>query len=136
MNIGIRWERSGIRSCSSLSLCKAVASSRYKIVESDSKKCLQVADLDTYLLHALQKHGVKLGKGHSFPERAHTKIEKKLKDIERQSLMGISCAITQSWLIEDAATQVEDLEATLKVALSKEDFANLLKTELLGTRYL
>jgi hypothetical protein len=44
--------------------------------------------------------------------------------------MGISSTISQSWLIEHAATQVKNLEATLQVALFKEDFANLLKTAI------
>jgi hypothetical protein len=99
---------------------------RYRVTETHYKKYLQRAKLDTHLVHELQRCGIKMAKKPRLPDKVLAPIEAKLKSIEMQGQLGISCAVSQSWLIEHASTQILKLQGILKDCLSEKDYDGLI----------
>ena len=100
---------------------------RYKLTEQAYDKYLKNAKVsDEYLVQELEKCGLKIQvKNPKLPNRDLVPVERKLASIEIQSQLGMSCAVTQSWLLQFITSQVEKLNMSLQSFLSPDDYAEL-----------
>ena len=103
---------------------KKATKDRYKVIPTDYDKYLKFADLnDDYLMVGLEKNDVKTHvKKPKLKDKKLTAIENKAKHIEVQAQIGMACAVTQSWLTQYMAEQIEKIESVLEASLEPKDF--------------
>lgn len=111
----------------SISVYKKATKDRYKLVESFHDKYLKTARVqDEYLVQELERTGVKVqAKYPKLPTKEMASIETKVAQIETQSLLGISCAISQSWMLQYMTSQIEKLDRIMHNGLQADDYASI-----------
>ena len=100
---------------------------RYKMVDQDFDKYLTASRVkDEYLVQELEKSGIKvLVKHPKIPSKPLQSVDAKVGKIENQSLLGIACSVSQSWMLQYITTQVQKLEKILTQGMQPENFKAL-----------
>ena len=108
-------------------LYRKATKDRYKLTESAYEKYLRNAKVsDEYLIQELEKTGLKVQvRNPKLPNKDLAPIERKLSNIEIQAQLGMSCAVTQSWLMQYITSQISKIDVSLQAFLSPEDYAEL-----------
>lgn len=115
------------KDASVISAYRKNAKDRYKLVDADFNKYLQVSKVkDEYLVQELEKAGVKVQvKNPKIPNKELALIESRVAKIESQSLLGIACAVSQSWMLQYVTFQVNKLNKLLKEGMQPENYKTL-----------
>ena len=108
---------------------KASTAARYKIVEKDFGQYLTPAKLDKHLKHELGRSVQNFkSRDPKLPDRKEHAVEQKLWKVEKAACLGMAAATSQTWLLQSASKQVENLLQVLQKALDEEDFKKLKET--------
>jgi hypothetical protein len=112
---------------SDIPLYKKVTKDRYKLTETDYNRFLKHAKLEEdYLVHELERSGLKVQiKNPKLPNRDMAVVEKKLSCIEVQSQLEMSCAVTQSWMLQFIQSQVSQLDHMLREKLAEAAYDDM-----------
>ncbi len=107
---------------------------RYQIAEADSEDFLKVSGHDKLLVHALRREGVKFKPSKKksepvpqLPDKTQGQLESKAWRMEKQALLGLGCASSQSWLIEFIVKKFEQMDSFLQDKLGPDNYSELIK---------
>lgn len=106
---------------SNMSTFRQSVTERYHVAEEDTEQYLKISAHDKLLSHALRRQGVpfKAPKKKSepipeLPNKLHKKVEARAWAIERQALLGMACASSQSWIIQYISKKLQVLDECLR----------------------
>ena len=110
-----------------ISISKKSTRGRYKMVEQDFDKYLCPSKVkDDYLVQELEKSGLKvLVKQPKIPNKLLSTIDGKVGKIENQSLIGMACSVSQSWMLQYVTSQVQKLDKILSQGMQPENYKAL-----------
>ena len=115
------------KDASAVSLYKKATRDRYKLKEEDFERYLRVGAVrDEYLVHELERSGVKVqNKNPRLKSKELAAIDSKAFHIETQSLLGMSCAISQSWMCQYVTEKIKQLDEVLANILPPSDYSDI-----------
>ena len=107
-----------------ISMYRKSTKDRYRLTDNDFSKYLKVSKVqDEYLVHELERSGLKVQVSNpKLPQKEMANIDTKVSHIETQSLLGMSCAVTQSWMLQYLTSQITKLDKELSQGLQPEDY--------------
>jgi hypothetical protein len=108
---------------------------RYKIADKDFDKFLKTSKVsDQYLVQELERHNIKVqGKHPRLPNKDAALVDRKASQIEAQSVLGMACSVSQSWMLQYITSQLGKLEAVCKEQLDPEKYDELVSNCDLAT---
>ena len=112
------------KDASIVSLYKKSTRDRYKLKEEDFERYLKVgAVIDEYLVHELKRSRVRVqNKNPLLKNKELAATDNKACHIETQSLLGISCAVSQSWMCQYVTEKIKQFDRVLCNMLPPSDY--------------
>ena len=82
---------------------------------------------DEYLVHELERANVKVQvKKPKLPNRELALVDNKAVRIEQQALLGISCSVTQSWMLQFLTSKLDKITKYCQQEMEPDQFHNFL----------
>lgn len=108
-------------------LYRLSAKSRYKIVDKDFGAYLQPARIvDEYLVQELEQAQIKVQvKTPKLPNPELASVDRRAAYIEQQSLLGMSCNVSQSWMLQYLTQQLTQLDSYCRHNLASDQYTDL-----------
>lgn len=118
----------------SLSVCNPSALAKYRIVDEDYNKYFKPSTLDSHLKYELGRanKSFKMAKP-TLPDKNMNKLDVKMAKTEKQALLSMSTAVSQSWLLQAVSQELKGLKAFLQDNLAPESYEEVMKVHNLDT---